>query len=515
MSVELVQFAERPRLGRMVLTDENDIFGNYFAKPVLISGPDGRGILLNPDPIIEQEGEFHGTSVYDEMLDKDNHLAGLVDARTNAFLSLPMEIQPAEDTPQATMEAKFVEEVLLECNGLHDSLRQMRQSVVKGHQIFELDWYQREDGKWGLHEIAHVDENRFVFDVEWRPRLLTLDKPFFGMDLPEKKFLVVRYNARAGNPYGVGIGRSLWWAYFFKKAGIKSWLVFCEKFGLPTVVGKYRRGTPKPDQDKLLQIIRGIAQATGVVVEEGTLIDLLEAQRSGSTTSYKDLSDFLNAEMSKRVVGQTLTTEPGASGSYALGKVHGNVRQDILEADAIEGSQDLQRVVRWIVDYNFGERPASKYPKVVFDASPPEDLKQLAETDDVLSSMGVVFGEKMMRRRYNLPELEPGDTPLERQQSDPILESIMRGTVGARPPRLRNGNGNGSPRPGGTNPAGDVEDDPQFAEGRPNTSRMDEEMTGESDSVLAAGTASVLTEFEAIRRSITHGISSGKVRRRR
>ena len=41
----------------------------------------------------------------------------------------------------------------------------------------------------------------------------------------------------------------------------------------------------------------------------------------------------MNSEISKAVLGQTLTTEIGSTGSYAAANTHMAVRQDIIDAD--------------------------------------------------------------------------------------------------------------------------------------------------------------------------------------
>ena len=41
-----------------------------------------------------------------------------------------------------------------------------------------------------------------------------------GEELPARKFLILQYDADPENPYGVGIGQSCYWPWWFKKHGI-------------------------------------------------------------------------------------------------------------------------------------------------------------------------------------------------------------------------------------------------------------------------------------------------------
>ena len=50
---------------------------------------------------------------------------------------------------------------------------------------------------------------------------------------------------------------------------------------------------------------------------------------------YSSLTDRYNAEMSKAVLGNTLTTEASETGTQALGTVHNKVEQELVEQDAL------------------------------------------------------------------------------------------------------------------------------------------------------------------------------------
>jgi len=75
-----------------------------------------------------------------------------------------------------------------------------------------------------------------------------------GEPVPDRKFICFTYGS-TDNPYGKGLGQKLWGPVWFKKHGIKFWVLFCEKFGSPTARGKYPPGTPKEDQQKLLEFL--------------------------------------------------------------------------------------------------------------------------------------------------------------------------------------------------------------------------------------------------------------------
>ena len=112
------------------------------------------------------------------------------------------------------------------------------------------------------------------------------------------------------------MGQKLWWPVWFKKNGIKFWLVFLEKFGMPTAVGKYPTGTPPEQQQALLDAIDAIQNETGIKIPETMAIELLEAARQGKDT-YRPFCEYMDRQVSKAVLGQTASTEgtPGKPGN--------------------------------------------------------------------------------------------------------------------------------------------------------------------------------------------------------
>ncbi|MEN6483423.1 MAG: DUF935 family protein, partial [Syntrophobacteraceae bacterium] len=117
---------------------------------------------------------------------------------------------------------------------------------------------------------------------------------------------------------------------------------------------------------------------------------------------YEGLARFCDAQTSKAVLGQVLTSEAGSSGSYALGKVHGAVRRDLMEADCTALAKTISRqVLRPLVGFNFGWDVPS--PVFRFLHEPGEDLKQVAETYRLLAEMGLDISQEHLAERFRIP----------------------------------------------------------------------------------------------------------------
>ena len=60
-----------------------------------------------------------------------------------------------------------------------------------------------------------------------------------------------------------------------------------------------------------MDVIESIQIDSGVTIPEGIQLELLEPSRRGSAETYRDLTQWCNDEMSRAVLGQTLTVGEG------------------------------------------------------------------------------------------------------------------------------------------------------------------------------------------------------------
>lgn len=363
--------------------------------------------LQNPDKVLQLEcgGDIRK---YDD-IGRDPHVAGILRTRALAPIGKEWNIVPgsegitgvgSRDQKDAQKIADFVKQVFLSFE--FDTSRRaiLRGGTLKGFAVSEVMWDYSE-GDISIAAMKHKSQQRFVFTKDGWLRLLTLQNMIAGEQVPESKFQVFTFGDEPTTPYGVGLGRELYWPWWFKKNGIKFWLIFCEKFGMPTVHGQYPPGIGKEQQDKLLKACGAIQTDAGIITPETMNIKLLEAARQGSIDTYESLCNFMNSEMSKSVLGQTLTTEIGDKGSYAASQTHNDVREDIEKADGDILCGSLNRgVVRWLVDYNFG--PQRFYPKMWISFEPPEDLERRSRVDTAISYMGYRPTEEYVEETYSI-----------------------------------------------------------------------------------------------------------------
>lgn len=362
----------------------------------------------NPDAIAREKG----LEYYDEVA-RDPHVKSVWGTRIMALVGCQREFQAASDAPIDRAVQSFVAWVFadfLKQRGLDTIVEQSFRSATKnGYTVQEVIWQPRHARGTVIADIKDRDPERFII----KPDGLYLKRHIWDIDgdkQPPRKFAVQAFEPEYENPYGASLMQTIHWYVWFKKHGMKFWMIFLEKFGMPTVLAKVPEGFSDDNElRRVRDVLDSIQQRTNITVPAGFEISLLEAAKSGSAgAGYDILCSTCDAQISKAILGQTLTTQEGkTSGSYALGQVHNEVRSDILIADGKWFDSFLNwQIVTWLVDYNFR---VQAYPYCVTQTEPGADLRAQCEIDEKLVAMGVKLTQQYFYAKYNRPAPQPGE----------------------------------------------------------------------------------------------------------
>lgn len=335
--------------------------------------------------------------IYQEVL-RDDQVKTCFQQRVRAVIARPWEVRPGGTKLIDKKAADFIK-LQLERLSWDSITEKMLYGVFYGYGVAEA-LYAVENGQIVLDTtrggIKVRNRRRFGFAPDMSLRLKTMSKPF-GEELPEKKFWHFATGAdHDDEPYGLGLAHWLYWPVFFKRSGMKFWLVFLEKFGSPTAVGKYPAGTSPSDQDKLLEAIKAIQSDSGVTIPEGMTIELVEAARSG-TADYTSLYDRMDAAIARVTLGQTASTS-GTPGRLGNDDLQSDVRLDIVKADADLVCMSFNAtVVKWLTEWNF---PGAAIPGVWRIVEEPEDLDTRADRDSKIAGLGFKPSLKYIQDTY-------------------------------------------------------------------------------------------------------------------
>lgn len=214
------------------------------------------------------------------------------------------------------------------------------------------------------------------------------------------KFLLPRNNPTFLNPYGQAVLSRCFWNVAFINGGMEFWVKFSEKYGMPYMFGKYDRNMTDKEKTDFLKTLSDMVQdAIGLIPSDGS-VDIMQTGSSGSSEIYKDLITKCENNISKAILGQTLTTDIGNNGSYAASQTHFGVREDIINSDKQLVEKTINQLISFINIVNFNDDITPK-----FEFETKEDLGiEKAQRDNQVAALGVKFSKKYLMRTYNYQE---------------------------------------------------------------------------------------------------------------
>lgn len=356
---------------------------------------DGLSRLYNPDKILREKGL--DISIY-KHLTYDSHVDSCLTSREAGLLSSEFDIVPADTDADSRKIADFVRANLLNNHDidLFSLIRYAQECIYFGYGVYE-DCLRKDGSNLIYDKIVGLPPEWFAFGED--NRLLFLSKNNYnGEPVDDECTTLVQYRASYKNPYGEGKFSRIFYPTTLKKAFFKFGAQFAEKFG-SVILYIATKSQDDGKTKKLLDMLYNMAQDSVGVIETTDELKTLPIDKSGSADLYINFISMCNAEISKALLGQTLTTETGGTGSYALGKVHFDVRADIVEHDKKFTAQVINRLIRKLVDINFSG--IKQYPQLKYfeeDAS----NKEIADRDNVLYGMGVRFSKEYIASKYRI-----------------------------------------------------------------------------------------------------------------
>jgi phage gp29-like protein len=351
----------------------------------------------------DQGNVYRQMELFEEMEEKDAHLTAILQTRKMAVLGKDYEVLPSGRTPEDERLAEVVGEMVYRIPNLEEACLDLLDAIGKGFALSEIIW-EVTAGQARVAELRWIPQKLVTFSEELQPRLLTAEARWQGVEPPPWKVIYHRYKARSGYATRAGVLRVVGWMYLLKNFALKDWAAFNEVFGMPLRLGKYDPTASPADRDALVLAIRNLGSDAAGVISKATEIEFVEAtSRSGGANPYQLMVEFCNREMSKAVLGQTLTTDTaGVTGTYAAAKVHAQVRRDLVEADAQALATTLrEQLLRPLVGFNFGwDKPV---PWFRFRFEEEEDLKTLSQVYRNLAAMGVPLSMEHIAERFGIP----------------------------------------------------------------------------------------------------------------
>jgi phage gp29-like protein len=345
----------------------------------------------------------------EEMEERYLHYASQVQTRRLAIEGVDISFEVPKGVP--TKIADAVERMVVETD-LAAAAGMLTDGIAKGFAVVEPIW-DYVDGLMQPVEYRWRDQRYFQFDRAGMTQLrLASDASLDGDPLPATAFICHLPRAKAGIPIRRGFARAAAWAFILQSFALKDWAAFAEIYGVPMRVGKYHAGASGTDKATLLRAVASIANDAAAIIPQGMEIEFIGVEGSKGEAVFGALLEYLDRNVSKLVVGQTMTADDGSS--MAQAKVHNEVRLDILRADCRQTASTLNRFLRLFVAVNFG--PQDVYPKLQMLVAEPEDVTALTTAVAAMMPYGFRVKQRELREKMGLSEPDEGDELLAPQR---------------------------------------------------------------------------------------------------
>jgi len=249
----------------------------------------------------------------------DGHLTSITEKRILNITNLPIVWQTG------TGKENVLITDLLETEAFDNLLRLIIESRYYGYSLAWVDITQPGTNKPNtkLIDRRHVEPNRHIYKYKQSDSLNA------GIDytLPP----LSNYVLTAGREDDLGLLLKCAPYVLWKRGDIGDWATFAEVFGSPTRKGKYPSGDLNSKQE-LTDSMEEAGSSNAFIIPDTCDIDLVQNTTSTSGKGvHESFADFLNNEMSKIVLGNTMTTD--AQGGNYKGEVHENSQQGIFDSD--------------------------------------------------------------------------------------------------------------------------------------------------------------------------------------
>jgi phage gp29-like protein len=363
---------------------ERQLMKNYFIN----------GILPNPDKILNKTGKT--ISAYRE-LKNDPHVWSCIQSRKSGVLSLDYLL----DSNGADKSIVDFIEITLSTINMNKLISDILESVLFGYQPLEIMWKIDKQGMRRLipDEISAKPQEWFYFDVKGNMMFKRNFKD--GEKVPDFKFLVPRHEASFENPYGEALLGKCYWSVTFKNGGIKFWVNYSEKYGMPLLLGQFQRGASREEITEFANALAGMTQDTVIVSPQDFKVDIAESNKATSVELFRELINHCNAEISKVLLSQTLTTEL-SSGSLAAAQTHFKIRKDVIRADSRLCESTINTLIDYIVKVNFGDNKAPKFRHIINES----DNQERIDRDIKLVQAGIKLNKDYWAKTYGLKDEE-------------------------------------------------------------------------------------------------------------
>ena len=252
----------------------------------------------------------------------DLHLSGCIEQRKGFVLSRSFKLVDSGGNENEEAMHYF------EQDWFKQLLKLSLDAVVWGHSLIELgDITTDGDGCICYDGVKLLPRKHVIPEYG---RVITDLGQDWTTGLEYRKPPFTDWLIEAGQPEDLGLLLKAATQTIPKKNMFAFWDTFGEIFGMPMRIARTTSRDEK-EQDRLLKMLNNSGSKLSMVANMDTEIEFVESGKSDAYNVYDKRIDRANSEISKLIIGQTMTIEDGSSLSQS--QTHLEVFENLVKSD--------------------------------------------------------------------------------------------------------------------------------------------------------------------------------------
>lgn len=367
------------------------------------------GYLPNPDEVLQAMGEK--IDVYKKLL-YDAKVRSSIGQLTAGVKSLEWDVERGRAKARVKKE---IEEWLKDFD-LPGFIEAHVMAWCYGYQPMEAPWKDI-GGRWYPGNFVAKPPEWFVYNPAGHWAFLTKSNPREGepIDPETRNFIFPSFDASYENPYGIGALSGCFWPVTFKRGGLKFWLLFTEKFGMPHVVMKVASSATDDERAKALAAGKRMIQDAVLVINDSQSYEFVEAGGKGASADlYRGFAQYNDDQIALSIIHQTMSSDVSdKGGGYASSKTGEAVLTSATFAVARAVEYSLSRIMGWIARVNWDSADAPSFVLYPQSETGKEEAERDTAVNDGLKAIGKRLSQRYFQKRYYLDDEDIEDAPAE------------------------------------------------------------------------------------------------------
>lgn len=272
-------------------------------------------IMTATDPENPRRGELMR---FYQSLRLDNHLSSVIDTRILRVQRSSFKILNEKGEENEELKA------LLERPWYEDLVRLILLKNFQGTTLIEMF---DTDANGELESVSEIPQANFI-----ATKGIVINEEWDSTGTSYKEGRLSDYYVQIGNNYELGMLNELAMIVLAKKLGLGSWMSYIQKFGVPPIFVT----TERYDETRTNELFRMLSDFRSnhfAILQGDEKVEMPNNNNLDGYKSFQSLNSFADAQISKRVLGGTATTDDKSFVGAA--EVQERVAQDRYEADKL------------------------------------------------------------------------------------------------------------------------------------------------------------------------------------